>query len=168
MKRSLCILLCGLFLIELCGCSVPLSGSGDPVSFYYRRADFQYHGADNVIVPEQREISGHGGDLHYLVSLYLVGPLDDSLVSPFPKETRLLEMQQTNTELFLTLSDSAAALSDSAFSLACTCLALTCLSFTNAEAVTISCEERVMTITPDNLLLSDDITGLPETTEESS
>ena len=81
MKRSLCILLCVLFLIGLCGCSTPLSGSGEPVSFYYRRADFQYHGTDNVIVPEQREISGHGGDLHYMISLYLVGPLDDSLVS---------------------------------------------------------------------------------------
>ena len=168
MKRSLGILLCVLFLIGLCGCSTPLSGSGEPVSFYYRRADFQYHGTDNVIVPEQREISGHGGDLHYLISLYLVGPLDDSLVSPFPKGTRLLETQQNGMELLLTLSDSAASLSDSAFSLACTCLALTCMSFTNAETVTVSSEERVMTITTDNLLLSDDSTGLTETTEESS
>lgn len=168
MKRSLCVLLCVLFLIGLCGCSTPLSGSGEPVSFYYRRADFQYHGTDNVIVPEQREISGHGGDLHYLISLYLVGPLDDSLVSPFPKGTRLLETQQNGMELLLTLSDSAASLSDSAFSLACTCLALTCMSFTNAETVTVSSEERFMTITTDNLLLSDDITGLTETTEESS
>lgn len=168
MKRSLCVLLCVLFLIGLCGCSTPLSGSGEPVSFYYRRADFQYHGTDNVIVPEQREISGHGGDLHYLISLYLVGPLDDSLVSPFPKGTRLLETQQTGMELLLTLSDSAASLSDSAFSLACTCLALTCMSFTNAETVTVSSGERVMTITTDNLLLSDDSTGLTETTEESS
>ena len=168
MKRSLCVLLCVLFLIGLCGCSTPLSGSGEPVSFYYRRADFQYHGTDNVIVPEQREISGHGGDLHSMISLYLVGPLDDSLVSPFPKGTRLLETQQTGMELLLTLSDSAASLSDSAFSLACTCLALTCMSFTNAETVTVSSEERVMTITTDNLLLSDDSTGLTETTEESS
>ena len=121
-----------------------------------------------MIVPEQREITGHGGDLHYLISLYLVGPLDDSLVSPFPKGTRLLETQQNGMELLLTLSDSAASLSDSAFSLACTCLALTCMSFTNAETVTVSSEERVMTITTDNLLLSDDSTGLTETTEESS
>ena len=168
MKRSLCVLLCVLFLIGLCGCSTPLSGSGEPVSFYYRRADFQYPGTDNVIVPEQREISGHGGDLHYMISLYLVGPLDDSLVSPFPKGTRLLETQQNGMELLLTLSDSAASLSDSAFSLACTCLALTCMSFTNAETVTVSSGERVMTITTDNLLLSDDSTGLTETTEESS
>lgn len=168
MKRSLCVLLCVLFLIGLCGCSTPLSSSGEPLSFYYRRADFQYHGTDNVIVPEQREISGHGGDLHYMISLYLVGPLDDSLVSPFPKGTRLLETQQNGMELLLTLSDSAASLSDSAFSLACTCLALTCMSFTNAETVTVSSGERVMTITTDNLLLSDDSTGLTETTEESS
>ena len=168
MKRSLCVLLCVLFLIGLCGCSTPLSGSGEPVSFYYRRADFQYHGTDNVIVPEQREISGHGGDLHYMISLYLVGPLDDSRVSPFPKGTRLLETQQNGMELLLTLSDSAASLSDSAFSLACTCLALTCMSFTNVETVTVSSGERVMTITTDNLLLSDDSTGLTETTEESS
>ena len=150
------------------GCADAALPSPEPVSFYYRREDFQYHGTDNVIVPEQREISGHGGDLHYMISLYLVGPLDDSLVSPFPKGTRLLETQQNGMELLLTLSDSAAALSDSAFSLACTCLALTCMSFTNAETVTVSSEERVMTITTDNLLLSDDSTGLTETTEESS
>ena len=168
MKRSLCVLLCVLFLIGLCGCSTPLSGSGEPVSFYYRRADFQYHGTDNVIVPEQREISGHGGDLHYMISLYLVGPLDDSLVSPFPKGTRLLDTQQNGLALLLTLPASAASLSDSAFSLACTCLGLTCMSFTNAETVTVSSGERVMTITTDNLLLSDDSTGLTETTEESS
>ena len=52
--------------------------------------------------------------------------------------------------------------------MACACLALTCLSFSNAEEVTIACGERTMTITPDNLLLTDDITGLTETTEESS
>lgn len=168
MNRAVCLLLCGCCLIALCGCSVSSSGSGGPVSFYYRRADYQYHSSEKVIVPEQREISGHGGDLHYLVTLYLVGPLDDSLILPFPKGTRLLELEESGGSLLLTLSDKADSLSDSAFSLACACLALTCLSFSDAEEVTIVCGERTTTITPDNLLLTDDITGLPETTEESS
>ena len=168
MKRAVCLLLCGCCLIALCGCSVFPSGSGEPVSFYYRRADYQYHSSENVIVPEQREISGHGGDLQYLVALYLVGPLDDSLILPFPKETRLLKLEESGDSLLLTLSGNGDSLSDSAFSLACACLALTCLSFSNAEEVTIAGGERTMTITPDNLLLTDDITGRTETTEESS
>lgn len=168
MKRALCLLLCGCFLIALCGCSFSPSGSGEPVSFFYRRADYQYHSSENVIVPEQREISGHGGDLRYLVTLYLVGPLDDSLVLPFPKGTQLLELKESGECLQLTLSGSGDSLSDSTFSLACACLALTCISFTDAEEVTIVCGERTMTITQDNLLLADNITGLPETTEESS
>lgn len=167
MKRALCLLLC-LCLAALCSCSASSSGSGEPVFFYYRRAEFQYHSTENVIVSEQREISGQGRDLNYLVALYLVGPLDDSLVSPFPKGTKLIGLEKSGGELVLTLSDAANTLSDSAFSLACSCLALTCSSFSDAEKVTIVCAERTMTVTPDNLVLSDDITGLPETTEESS
>ncbi len=168
MKHTLCLVLCGCFLMALCGCSVTPSRSGEPVSFFYRRADFQYHSSENVIVPEQREISGHGGDLRYLVTLYLVGPLDDSLVLPFPKGTQLLELKESGEGLQLTLSGSGDSLSDSDYSLACACLALTCFSFVDTGEITIICGERTMTITPDNLLLTDDITGLPETTEESS
>lgn len=168
MKRVLCLLLCGSILMALCGCSVSPSVSGEPVSFYYRRAEFQYHSSESVIVPEQREISGQGEDLNYLVTLYLVGPLDDSLVLPFPKGTKLLALEASQGRLLLTLSDSSETLSDSAFTLACTCLALTCVSISDADEVTIVCGERTITIAPDNLVLSDDITGLPETTEESS
>ena len=168
MKRVLCLLLCGCFLMALCGCSVSSSISGEPVSFYYRRAEFQYHSSENVIVPEQREISGQGGDLNYLVTLYLVGPLDDSLILPFPKGTKLLALEESEGRLLLTISDNAETLSDSAFSLACTCLALTCISISDACEVTIVCGERTITITSDNLILTDNITGLPETTEESS
>ena len=168
MKRAVCLLLCGCCLIALCGCSVFPSGSVEPVSFYYRRADYQYHSSENVIVPEQREISGHGGDLQYLVALYLVGPLDDALALPFPKGTRLLSLEESDGNLVLTLSDNSKTLSDSAFSLACTCLALTCISITDAEEVTVVSGERTMAISQDNLVLSDDITGLPETTEETT
>lgn len=168
MKRALCLLLFACCLVSLCGCSVSASGGEDSVAFYYRRADFQYHGAENVIVPEQRDISGHRGDLQYLIALYLLGPLDDSLVLPFPKGTRLLELEASGERLQLTLSDKAEALSDSAFTLASTCLSLTCLSISEAEEVTIICAERSITIRDDNLLLTDDVGLLPDTTEEST
>lgn len=168
MKRALCLALCGCLLTALYGCSFSSSASGDPVSFFYQRAEFQYHGSDNVIVPEQREISAQNGDLNYLVTLYLVGPLDDTLILPFPKGTRLLSLEESGGNLVITLSDNSKTLSDSAFSLACTCLALTCISITDAEEVTVVSGERTMAISQNNLVLSDDITGLSETTEETS
>ena len=103
-----------------------------------------------------------------MIALYLVGPLDDALALPFPKGTRLLSLEESDGNLVLTLSDNSKTLSDSAFSLACTCLALTCISITDVEEVTVVSGERTMAISQDNLVLSDDITGLPETTEETT
>lgn len=168
MKRALCLMLCVCCLVTLCGCSFSPAAAGEPVSFYYRRAEFQYHSTENVIVAEQREISGQSEDLNYLIALYLVGPLDDALALPFPKGTRLLSLEESDGNLVLTLSDNSKTLSDSAFSLACTCLALTCISITDAEEVTVVSGERTMAISQDNLVLSDDIIGLPETTEETT
>ncbi len=54
----------------------------NPVTFYYPRREYQYGAEDGVISSEQREASGHADDLHYLLSLYLIGPSSDELVSP--------------------------------------------------------------------------------------
>ena len=86
MKRFFCLLLC--LCLFLPGCSGELMKN--PVTFYYPRQEYRYGAEDGVISSEQREASGHTNDLRYLLSLYLIGPSSDELVSPLPWGTRLL------------------------------------------------------------------------------
>ena len=86
MKRFFCLLLC--LCLFLPGCSGELMKN--PVTFYYPRREYRYGAEDGVISSEQREASGHANDLRYLLSLYLIGPSSDELVSPLPWGTRLL------------------------------------------------------------------------------
>ena len=64
---SLCFLLsgCGFFGERI----------REPVTFYYLCADYQEK-LCCVIVPEEREASGHSGDLSYLLALYQIGPAE--------------------------------------------------------------------------------------------
>ena len=70
MKRFFYLFLC--LCLFLPGCSGELMKN--PVTFYYPRREYQYGAEDGVISSEQREASGHADDLHYLLSLYLIGP----------------------------------------------------------------------------------------------
>ena len=63
-----------------------------------------------MISSEQREASGHADDLHYLLSLYLIGPSSDELVSPLPWGTRLLGVSRENGTVTLELTDTACLL----------------------------------------------------------
>lgn len=164
MKRFLAGLLCLCILLAGCTASTPKPG----VSFYYPRKQYLYHDSQNVIVPETREISGSSSDLQYLITLYLVGPKDDKLESPFPRETRLESLTRVEKSLFLTLSSPDHNLSDAMFSLASACLARTCFSASpEVEEVCVTLDNHTLVITRDNLILTDDLTGSAEATEES-
>ncbi len=147
-------------------CSLLLSGCGffgarirEPVLFFYL---CEHYTKDLccVIVPEEREASGHAADLPYLLALYQMGPVDEELRRPLPIGTRIKSERQEN-QILLELSDAAHSLSELDFSLACACLSLTCLDITDADTVTIACGSRTKTMTRDSLILSD----IPEQTE---
>ena len=156
MRRTLSLLLCLALLFTLSACRFSADGNGDTVTFFYRRVKFAYGEADSVISPETRDISGHAGDLSYLAALYLMGPMNEELVSPFPKSTRLISVLQTGDTIEIELSDIRDDLSDSEFTLACACLTMTCLEASDAEAVTIISGERTVTMNSENLLLIDE------------
>lgn len=157
MKRILSALLALFLLLSLCACDTDQEGT---TRFYYQRTNFQYGSGteDGVIAPEKRNITGHGEDLSYLVSLYLAGPLDEELVSPFPKDVRTLRAEQIVSRVYVELSDVGTELSDAQFSLACACLSLTLLDLTNAYEVTIVSGERSLSLTRDQLTLADNVT----------
>lgn len=165
MKRMICVLLILCALIPLSGCG----SENETARFHYRRVRFEYGTAaqDSVIASENRNITGHRNEISYLISLYLAGPLDESLSSPFPQDIRLYRAYQTDSTLFIELSDVGEDFGSAQFSLACACLSLTCMELTDAEEVNILSGERSVTLQRDSLILYDDITENDPTLDNS-
>ncbi len=163
MKRTLCLLLAALLLSGLWGCHY--SDGGDilePVEFFYpRRSETYVYGAeDGVIASEIREASGRIGDLNYLLTMYLRGPQDPSLRSPFPANCALEEVRSGGNTLCVVLSEDFMALEGMELTLACASLAKTGLALTGLERVRIESasdsKNFSMTLEKSSLLLSDD------------
>ena len=152
MKRFICLTLALLFLLS--GCAA--AQLREPVTFYYPRTQYRYGAADGVIAQEQRESTGHRGDLTYLLSLYLMGPAEEGLRSPLPKGILLMSATVEAGEVRLTLSDSSRLMTEADFSLACACLALTAQEITGLTTVSIESGDRSVTMTAEDLTLYDD------------
>jgi spore germination protein GerM len=157
MKKICCVILCLSFLFTLVGCGKLRTSSPEEVSFYYRRTEFQYNTDENIIVPESRTVSAHYEDFNYVLSLYLMGPLDDSLMSPFHDGTRLFSVTNDDSSVSIILSSQDNHLTDSSFALACACISLTCMDLSGAEAVTVTSGRRSITMTKDSLMLTDSV-----------
>ena len=154
MNRILAYFLAAALLLSFSGCKAQ---DPDDVTFYYSRSpeQYQYYAGDGVIRTEVRTLSGHRQDLQYLVGLYLAGPLDESLISPFPKSVRLLSVEQTGSDIRIELTDQSRIMSDSEFSLACACLTMTCTRFTGCDSVTVISADRTLTMNADSILFLD-------------
>ena len=175
MKRFLSILL--IVLLCLSGCSIGHEQFKDPVTFYYLR---DYSDLDNrdaffsegALGSELREASGHRNDLNYLVSIYLQGPLDGNLRSPFPVGCRPMDIRQDDGILYLVLSPAITGLGEMELTVACACLAKTCMELVTVDAVQIegSTPDGSATVsrifTADSLILADSFSPPTESTEE--
>lgn len=132
-------------------------------SFYYLRSELTYGEADSVIAAESHDTTGHDGDLKYLLLLYLTGPTDEALASPFPADTRLLECTRREDVLTLVLDDSFAQLTGMSLTKACVCLAMTCFDLTDVQAVSIRAQSALLEnaksieITRDSLVLQNTV-----------
>ena len=161
MKRLLCLILIAAAALSLCACG----GSGspsEPVSFYYllREPELVYNRDDGIIRPETREGAGFLPDPAAVLELYLQGPLDNTLSSPFPAGTKLVSLKREEEILTLELSRPFSSLEGLDLSLACACLSITAMELTGAEAVTILCDRINITMDRNSLQLSD--TSLPD------
>ena len=136
MKKLLYLLLIVLIMFHAWGCTYHSSAS-EPVPFYYQRVQYQFGSPDGVIASEHREAVGHTGDIQYLLTLYLRGPLDPALKSPFPTGTALLDWKQEDRTLSITLTNAVTGLDDLALTLACACLAKTCFEIASVDTVQI-------------------------------
>ena len=176
MKRFLCILL--IAVLFLSGCAIGQERFKEPVTYYYLR---DYSDPDNrdtffldgALGTETREAAGHRDDLNYLLSIYLQGPLDGGLRSPFPSGCRPMDIRQEEQYVYLKLSPSITDLNEMDLTVACACLAKTCMELTGVETVQIegsSIDGTVTvsrTFTRDMLILEDDLTQIPESENET-
>ena len=154
MKQILWAMIFVLFLMSLSACH---AADPDGVTFYYCRdpQQYQYFQDNGVICAESRDIMGHRYDLQYMAGLYLAGPMEEGLISPFNKNTRLLSIRKNDTSILVELSEHANTLTDSEFSLSCACFAMTCMDFIQCDDVTITCGDRSITMNQENIVLLD-------------
>ena len=165
MKRAFCMVLIMVLSFGLFGCRLgKRSDVLEPVEFYYPRKSERFvYGSDNgVISPEIREASGHVNDLKYLFSMYLYGPQDSELRSPFPPGCKLGGLRAEEDTLYIRLSEEFATLENIELTLACAALAKTCFSITDFSHICIDATtgEKTVSITLDEstLLFADDST----------
>lgn len=154
-----------LMLLLLCGCSSYQDNTS--VTFYYPCSVIS-SGADAVIAGEHRVISSSREDLQYVLSLYLSGPADTTLYSPFPAGVQLKSCRQIESQVEILLSPGLDKLTSLEQTIACTCLAQTVLELTGAETVRIATEQGSLAegivLDRDSFLLYDDVLQDPDET----
>ncbi len=157
-KRLISFLICLCLLLPIMGCSLFSEGIQEPVQFYYLQKDYLYGQENAVICAEERDGTGHIKDLEYLLQLYLLGPHNEELVSPFPPGLQIKNIFRSSDGLRIALSDSKGLLSDlpeARQTVVFSCLALTCFDITGASAITLVWEKGDLTMTRDTLTLFD-------------
>ena len=167
MKRMLILLLAAVLLFSSCAAAnTPYNA---PVRFYYpnsHTADDVYddYFAEGVITFEIREAADRRENWDYLLAVYLKGPLDSKLASPFPDGCQILSIHKDDRLLSVQTNSLLADQSEIHLTVACACLAKTCMELTDTDTVLIECrspEGKVLfsrTFTAENLLLRDDYT----------
>ena len=164
MRRVFCLLIALMLLISFPSCKQEEDPS---VRFFYLRNEFVYGAEDGVIASEERDIAVE--DMGYLLALYLDGPQTETLISPFPKGTRLISTHMLDGILTLELSSEFAVLEDVKLSLAAGCIVSTCFDLSEATAVRIVSQSRKndisITLTRDSLTLANN--SIPNTETET-
>ncbi len=165
MKLLISLILCITVLFGLTACSRDTSAGGGTVTFYYLRSNISaytdYGDANSVIVAEAQPALEYSNTLGYLLALYLNGPSDSRLYSPFPSDLRIRSIEQTDSTIRIDCNEALARLKGIKLTKACACLALTCFSLTDAETVSIQANTELLDnlqsidLTRDDLILED-------------
>ena len=155
-------------LLFFTGCGRVQSGEVSPqnveLRFYYPVADLTQTGIDVAIQSEPRKEQVY--TLEEMLSVYFKGPVSDSLLSPFPAGSEVLNITEEEGELILELSGEYFTLSGVELSLAACCLVNTVCEYASVDGITVVDDmERVrLSLNPDNYLLTDELKEESDTT----
>lgn len=155
MRKVLILLLSLCIAFSFLACGKEHSEETSKHHFYYLRSDILYGAEDGVISCEYRERDNTDGET--LLKQYLLGPISEDLVSPYPAGTALDSIKLYDDSLLIFLSDEFAQLSDLEYTLACACLAKTCFSIFDVSIITIRVAgaDQSITLSKDSLTLVD-------------
>lgn len=164
LRKLSCLLAALALLLSLCACRQEDAPDApvQPFDFYYRAETIGFSDADGLIRAETRDLGDAPLSLQALVALYLQGPEDGELVSPFPRELTLLSVSAAGSVLTLRLSKEYAALQGVDASIADACIVRTMLGLSEYRRVCIVSEDdegvvlRSTQLGADDILLSDD------------
>ena len=139
MKRLIIGILCISLILCLFGCrkEAKTSDNKNTVIFYYLRKDVDFGSEHPLIAPERRTELSSGDTLEYLLALFMIGPVDDKLYSPFPSGLRVEKIQQENGKLVITFNTVLTEVTGFLLTQICACIAMTCTSLTGEETVSI-------------------------------
>ena len=144
MKRILSLLLCALLLLGGTGCQK--DDASITLYFYYPMINYGYDQEAGKFSQQsiQYEIRD---DIEYksarqVLEEYLKGPVDPSLITPFPAGIKLLDLSLDSKVLYLTVSDELSELTGIPLTIACSCLASTAMKITPVTKVEIKCQNR--------------------------
>ncbi len=160
MKRLISIVLSLGILLAASGCGAP--SIEEPGAFYYKQADSGAYTSECVIDSEVRDIAHVREDIGQLLALYLQGPENKKLESPFPRGTAVTKWTLVENTLLLTFGTEFAQLSGVDLTIACGCVAKTLMELYPIQRVNIQAEDsllngsRSITITEKNIQLVDD------------
>lgn len=166
MKQWICSFLIIASILCLCGCDTDTDNPS--VNFYYVRNVYSYGAQDSVVVAEVYSAADYS-DVKEILGVYLTGPQDVALASPFPDGTEVLEYTYNNTTAHITLSSHIAALSKVNQVLACACMARTVMELTGVETVNFQSDSsnftrmEPITISKDSVVLYDNYTSTATT-----
>lgn len=144
MKRCVSIVLAGLLLLTLCGCSSQNTQLKVPVTYYYRTPEPNYGPGASIITTEPREAAGHTDDYRFLLEQYLSGPQTNACISPFPAGISLEELNIESNKVQIILSPHLAVLSGAELMVACACLYKTIVGMTGIDTVEIRAEHSLL------------------------
>ena len=167
MKRIISSLLIISLFLCLCGCSA--GDTDNTVTLYYVRNSYVYGSADGVMAAEERTVTEPSSDEEILRS-YLDGPVDDSLSSPFPYGSQILDLHCEEEKLYITLSVHIVTLPKAKQVLACACLARTAIELMGVDSVHFQTDStdfarmEPIVINKDSVMLYDDYNS-PNPTE---
>lgn len=170
MKRSIATLLLLCVGLSLCACSSDLP---EAMNFYYLRSGdaIRYGTEDGLIAAEQREVPGNLETPEAFLSLYLAGPLNTTLHSPFPEGTEVEHLVLHQNSLILVMNDTLQNLSGVERTAAYACLARTCFSWLDVKEIVVLLPETEtqesfsITLTRDSFLFLDE--SLPAETSKT-
>ncbi len=159
MKKWISLMVLACLLLTLSGCRLDRKNDSK-VIFYFCNVSLPYQETDAVLAPVSQPSNLKKTPLKELIAMYLQTPGSQSFSNKL-YSSKIYEMVQEHTKLYLTLSNEVRYLEGIDLTIGCVCLAKTVFSLTEYETLIIDCQSGIKYVegplvhTRSNIMLTD-------------